>query len=118
MYNTSKKIDFITPLIHSWLIQYENTDLSKVTRIGLFNWEYKLNRRNPDKPRRVPKIERFIDLQNVPFKREIYFLEINTSIIHVYQCSGFSLAGQNIAQEFLFDESKFEAGKVLLKMIR
>jgi hypothetical protein len=118
MQNPSNTSDFITPLINSWLIQYKKNDFSKLTKLGLFNWEYKLNRRNPDKPRRVPKIERFIDLNDLPFKQEIYFLEINTNTIHVYQCSGFSLAGQNIAQEFLYHESKFVAGKVLLKMIR
>ncbi len=52
------------------------------------------------------------------FKRSIYFFEIDASTLHVFESSGFSLAGQSIVKEYILTDNQFEEKRILLKMIR
>ena len=48
----------------------------------------------------------------------LYFLEIDTKTLHVYESSGIALGGLNIAHEYTLHEDEFAQKKVLFKMIR
>lgn len=109
--------DFITALMRTWLIQFKQDQKNPITTIGLFHWEFRPNRRNPEKPRRVAKLGERLELQDLSFKHAIYFLEIDAKTLHVYDSSGISLGGLIIAHEYVLEDGKFIETKVLMKMI-
>tara|TARA_B100000787_G_scaffold69242_1_gene50914 strand:- start:396 stop:572 length:177 start_codon:yes stop_codon:yes gene_type:complete len=51
------------------------------------------------------------------FKRSIYLFEIDATTLHVYESSGFSLAGSNVAKEYIFEGEKFIKKNTLLNYI-
>lgn len=108
---------FITPLMKKWLLQYKLDKLKDITTLGLFNWDFRPNRRKPEKPRRIPRLGETCKLIESGFKRSIYFFEIDATTLHVFESSGFSLAGQSIAKEFILTDNQFEEKQILLKMI-
>lgn len=110
--------DFITVLMRTWLIQYKQDQKNPVTTLGLFHWEFRPNRRKPEKPRRVAKLGECLELQDLSFKHAVYFLEIDAKTLHVYDSSGISLGGLIIAHEYVLEKEKFIETKVLMKMIR
>ena len=110
--------DFITALMRTWLIQYKQDQQNPLTTIGLFRWEFRPNKRKPEKPRRIPKIGECIDLQDLSFKHAVYLLEINSKTLQVYESSGVVLGGLNIANEYILNDNEFVQTKVLMKMIR
>jgi len=118
MYFSKNTPDFITALMQTWLLQYKQDQQNPLTTIGLFRWEFRPNKRKPEKPRRIPKIDKCIDLQDLSFKHKVYFLEIDTKTLHVYESSGIALGGLNIAHEYTLHEDEFAQTKVLFKMIR
>ncbi|MDG1245944.1 MAG: hypothetical protein P8N74_05565 [Polaribacter sp.] len=109
---------FITPLMKKWLLQYKFDKLKDITTLGLFSWKFMPNRRNPEKPRRIPRLGEACEIIESGFKRSIYFFEIDATTLHVFESSGFSLAGQSIAKEFILTDNQFEEKQILLKMIR
>tara|TARA_Y100000385_G_scaffold945_1_gene1015 strand:+ start:303 stop:659 length:357 start_codon:yes stop_codon:yes gene_type:complete len=115
---SKNKPDFITALMQTWLIQYKQDQINPVTTIGLFHWGFRPNKRNPEKPRRIPIIDESLELKDLSFTHAIYFLEIDYKTLHVYVSSGISLGGLNIAHEYISEEEMFIKGKVLMKMIR
>jgi len=110
--------DFITTLMRTWLIQYKQDQQNPLTTIGLFRWEFRPNKRKPEKPRRIPKIDKDIDLQDLSFKHKVYFLEIDSKTLYVYESSGIALGGLNIASEYILLDNEFVQTKILMKMIR
>lgn len=109
---------FITPLMKKWLLQYKLEIINDITTLGLFHWEFRPNRRKPEKPRRIPRLGETCELIESGFKRSIYFFEIDATTLHVFESSGFSLAGQSIAKEYILTDNQFEEKRILLKMIR
>jgi hypothetical protein len=65
--------DFITALMQTWLIQYKQEQINPVTTIGLFHWEFRPNRRKPEKPSRIPRIDENLELKDLSFKHAVYF---------------------------------------------
>jgi len=110
--------DFITALMRTWLIQYKQDQKNTVTTIGLFHWEFRPNRRKPEKPRKIPRLDESLELKDLSFKHGVYFLEIDAETLHVFEFSGIALGGLNIAHEYVLEEEVFIKGKVLMKMIR
>ena len=110
--------EFITPLMKLWLQQYKADDMHRITKIGLFDWRYMPNKRNPKKPRRLPHLKNWETLIDSSFSISIYFFEVDKNTLHVFESSGFSLAGQSIAKEFILKDNQFEEKRILLKMIR
>ena len=110
--------EFITPLMKLWLQQYKADDMHRITKIGLFDWRFMPNKHNPKKPRRIPHLKNWETLIDSSFSISIYFFEVDKDTLHVFESSGFSLAGQSIAKEFILTDNQFEEKRILLKMIR
>ena len=110
--------DFITALMQTWLLQYKQDQQNPLTTIGLFRWEFRPNKRKPEKPRRIPRIDMSMEIKNSSFKHAVYFLEIDAETLHVFESSGIALGGLNIAHEYALKEEVFIKGKVLMKSIR
>ena len=108
---------FITPFMKKWLFQYKLEIIKDITTLGLFHWEFRPNRRKPEKPRRIPRVGEACMLIESSFKRSIYFFEIDATTLHVFESSGFSLAGSSIAKEFILTDNQFREKRILFKMI-
>lgn len=109
---------FLTKAMQTWLLQYYATTYESITEIGLFEWAFRPNKRNPLKPRRIPIIGKSIKLKTSIFFTNIYLLEIDSETIHVFICSGFSLSGHKVAHEYNWDGEKFSKNpKRLFSMI-
>ena len=108
---------FITPFMKKWMFQYKLETIKDITTLGLFYWEFRPNRRKPEKPRRIPRVGEACKLIESSFKRSIYFFEIDDRTLHVYESSGFSLAGSNVAKEYIFEGEKFIEKNTLLNYI-
>lgn len=113
-----KQIEFLTPLMLRWIDEYVK-DVDKITSVGLFNWEFRENRRNTEKPMRrvVYDFENSCLLLDSNFKNSLLFYQKSKDILHVYRSSGFSLAGQSSAYEYEIIENRFIKKKALLKII-
>ena len=109
--------NFITPLMKQWLIQYKSQELKEITTFGLFHWEFFPNKRMPEKPRRIPRLDDWVTLIYSSFKRSFYFLEVDNKTLHVFESSGISLGGVKIAKEYILDAEKFVETRILMKMI-
>ena len=109
--------NFLTELMRQWLQEHKKEQFHEVTKLGLFHWEYRPNRRNPNKPRRIPTIDQSVELKDAKFKRAYYFFQVDDTTLHVYQNSGFPLAGFGVATEYVFKDDVFVATKTLMKMI-
>lgn len=109
--------DFITPLMQQWLIQYKSAEIKELTQIGLFHWNFFPNKRKPEKPRRIPRLDKWITLIDSSFKRSVYFLEVDANTLHVFESSGISLGGFKIAKEYILEDEKFVETRILMKMI-
>ena len=115
---SQKTLDFITALMQSWLKQFKPNPKNPLTTIGLFHWEFRPNRRMPEKPRRFPKIGECLELEDLSFKHSVYFFQVDSKTLHIYESSGISLGGLNIAHEYILQNNEFVQTKVLMKMIR
>jgi hypothetical protein len=102
-----KTPEFLTELMKLWLYQFRQNQQNDITRIGLFHWDYVLNKRNTTKPKKIPKIKLYENIEINPFKRAIYFLEKDAKTLHVLESSGLALGGLTIAHEYTWDGSKF-----------
>ena len=60
---------FITPFMKKWLWQYKLETIKDITTLGLFYWEFRPNRRKPEKPRRIPRVGEACKLIESSFKR-------------------------------------------------
>ncbi|MEN8857658.1 MAG: hypothetical protein ABF260_06295 [Flavobacteriaceae bacterium] len=115
-----KQIEFLSPLMQQWVDEYVKNE-DKITSVGLFYWEFRENRRNPEKPMRkvVYDFENSYILLDTSFKNSLLFYQKSENIIHVYRSSGFSLGGESSAYEYEFNGNEFSKSKAaLLKMIR
>ena len=110
--------EFITPLMKLWLQQYKADDMHRITKIGLFDWRFMPNKHNPIKPRRIPHLKNWETLIDSSFSISIYFFEVDKNTLHVFESSGISLGGLNIAHEYILQNNEFVQTKVLMKMIR
>ena len=110
--------EFISPIMKLWLQQYKADDMHRITKIGLFDWRFSPNKHKPEKPRRRPNLKVWETLIDSSFNISIYFFEVNTDTLHVYESSGIALGGLNIAHEYTLHEDEFAQTKVLMKMIR
>lgn len=108
---------FITPLMAKWLAEYKIEVIKDITILGLFHWDFRPNKRKPEKPRRIPKLGQTFKLKESSFEISIYFLEIDATTIHVFESSGSSLAGLKIAKEYIFEDNKFVEKNTLLNYI-
>jgi hypothetical protein len=109
--------NFITPLMKQWLIQYKSQELKEITTLGLFHWDFFPNKRKPEKPRRISRLEEWITLIDDNCKRSVYFLEVDAKTLHVFESSGISLGGFKIAKEYILEDEKFVETHILMKMI-
>jgi len=99
--------NFLTEAMKVWLAQYYAKNFENITKIGLFEWAFKPNKRNPLKPRRMPIIGQSIKFKTSIFYRDIYLLEIDSNTIHVFFCSGFCLSGHKVVHEYNWDGNMF-----------
>ncbi len=109
--------NFITPLMKQWLIQFKYQELKEITTLGLFHWDFFPNKRKPEKPRRIPRLDDWVTLIDSSFKRSVYFLEVDAKTLHVFESSGISLAGFKITKEYILEAEKFVETRILMKMI-
>lgn len=109
--------DFITPFMKMWLAQYESDKMDDITVLGLFDWRFSPNRRNPQKPSRRVSYKVNVQLKDSAVKREYFFLQIGESTLHVYAQYGLSKAGSSVAYEYIFKEGCFIKGDSLFSMI-
>ena len=111
--------DFITPVMKQWLVQFKLNQINDLTKLGLFTWRFMPNKRLPEKPRRIPtlNLDKTITLKDSNFTRSVYFLQIDASTLHVFESSGFPMAGMSAAKEYFLESDKFIEGKVLHRMI-
>lgn len=108
---------FITPLMAKWLAEYKIEVIKDITILGLFHWDFRPNKRKPEKPRRVPRLGESTKLKESVCSYGIYFLEIDNKTLHVFESSGSSLAGLKIAKEYIFEDNKFVEKNTLLNYI-
>ena len=108
---------FITPLMTKWLAQYKMDVIKDITILGLFHWDFRPNKRKPEKPRRVPSLGESTKLKESVCSYGIYFLEIDNKTLHVFESSGPNLTGLKIAKEYIFEDNKFVEKSTLLKYI-
>ena len=97
----SKLPSFLTQPMLNWLNQYYSNNMDSITSVGLFIWHFSPNKRNINKPNRRPSINEEVKLKTSTINKNIYFHEVDNTILHVYQESGFSLAGSKTADEFI-----------------
>jgi hypothetical protein len=110
--------EFISPLMKLWLQQYKSEGMGEITKIGLFDWSFMPNKHNPEKPRRRPNLRSWEILIDSSFQRNIYFLEVNTDTLHVFEAAGFALMGNKYAFEYKLEKDLFiKNEKSLLRMI-
>ena len=109
--------EFITPLMKKWLSQYKMEVIKDITTLGLFDWDFRPNRRKPEKSRSIPRLGKTYTLIESDFKNSIYFLEFDVKTLHVFESSGLSLAGLRTAKEYSFEDEKFTEISTLLKYI-
>ena len=107
--------EFITPLMKKWLRQYKMEVIKDITTLGLFDWDFRPNRRKPEKPRSIPRLGESCNLIESEFKNSIYFLEIDVKTLHVFESSGYSLAGLRTAKEYSVEDDKFTEKGTLLR---
>ena len=108
---------FITPLMTKWLAQYKMDVIKDITILGLFHWDFRSNKRKPEKPRRVPRLGESTKLNESVRSYGIYFLEVDDKTLHVFESSGPNLTGLKIAKEYIFEDNKFVEKSTLLKYI-
>ncbi|MDC0104624.1 hypothetical protein OAJ52_01445 [Bacteroidia bacterium] len=113
----SKLPSFLTQSMLNWLNQYYSNNIDSITSVGLFIWHFSPNKRNINKPNRRPSINEEVKLNTSTINKNIYFHEVDNTILHVYQESGFNLAGSNSADEFIWDGNEFIKMKNLFYMI-
>lgn len=109
--------NFMTPLMKQWLKQYKVGKLKKITDLGLFHWDFFPNKRKPEKPRRIPRLDEWVTLSEANFKRSVYFFQVDENTLHVFESSGISLGGYKIAKEYILVAEKFVETRLLMKMI-
>jgi hypothetical protein len=110
---------FLTKTMISWLFQYYADTYTTITKIGLFEWEYIHNKRNPKKPRKKPIIKEYLTLKNESFSRSIFFLEENQDTLFVYLATGFELSGQSVVSQYTWNGTTFlKHPKKILSIIR
>lgn len=110
---------FLSESMKCWLQQYYTENYESITEIGLFEWSFILNRRNPSKPRRVPVIGESIKLKTSIYYKNLYLLEIDAYTIHVFICSGYCLSGHSVVYEYIWDGEEYvKQSKKLLSIIR
>ena len=117
MKDSSSYPEFITPLMKMWLAQKKSHKTNEITVLGLFDWIFKSNKRNPKKQLRRVNIKHSVRLKNSSFKREYYFFEVDNSTLHVYEVTGFSKAGYSVANEYIFRDESFTDGVKLFSKI-
>ena len=117
MITESELPTFITKSMKKWLTQYFENGFSKITKLGVFHWEFRPNKRLPEKPRRMPRIDDWIELKSSSVNHSIYFHEVGLETLHVYEISGLTLAGYKVAYEYTWDGKEFLRGKKLFSMI-
>lgn len=108
---------YITPLMRLWLIQYYDSNLNNISVIGLFHWKYSPNKRKPEKPRRIPRLDQWLIIDKKKSKSSIYFFQPSENKLHVFESTGLDLSGYKIAIEYDRVDNKFIKTQVLLKMI-
>ena len=67
----------LSPLMTKWLVQYKMDVIKEITTLGLFHWDFRPNKRKPEKPRRVPRFGESTKLKESVRSYGIYFLEID-----------------------------------------
>lgn len=58
--------------------------MGEITKIGLFDWSFRPNKRLPEIPRRIPNLKNWETLIDPSFQNSIYFLELNTDNLRVF----------------------------------
>ena len=108
---------FITPLMTKWLMQYKFDVLNDITSVGLFHWDYRPNKRKPEKPRRIPRLENSFEFIESDFNIEVFFYEDDPKTLHVFESFGYDLSGIKIAKEYIYENELFKEKRTLLSMI-
>jgi hypothetical protein len=110
---------FLTKTMTSWLFQYYGESFDTITEIGRFEWEYIVDKRNPQKPRKKPIIKEYHTQKTESFSRSIYFLEENEYTLFVYLTTGFQLSGQSVIYQYNWNGTAFvKQPKKILSIIR
>jgi hypothetical protein len=110
---------FLSKAMKYWLQQYYSENFDSITEIGLFEWSFIPNRRNPTKPRRVPVIGESIKLKESIYNNSLYLFEIEANTIHVLMNNGYYLSGYSVAYEYIWNGDAYvKQSKRLLSIIR
>jgi hypothetical protein len=117
MKDSSPYPEFITPLMKMWYAQKKSDRTNDITVLGLFDWIFKSNKRNPKKLLRLVNVKHSVRLKDSSNEVEYYFFEVDNSTLHVYEVTGFSRAGYSVANEYFFKDESFTDGVKLFSKI-
>ena len=108
---------FLTDLMNNWLLFHDVLQNSKIGKIGLFEWELKPTQKSELKIRKKPVIKKF-EQYGKSSDLNIYFFELNSTTLHVFQSHGFSLSGtKNIYQYILKNGKLYRNDKPLISFL-
>jgi hypothetical protein len=112
MIKKEKLPEFISELMYSWLKSHKKELTDEITVIGLFKWKKTILNKNLLKPRLSPKVEIAISLRSLNYRREVYFNQISSNELEVYQSNGFFKAGSTSAKKHTLFNNEFVVSSI------
>jgi len=97
---------FLTDLMNNWLLFHNVLQNSIIGKIGLFEWELRTTKKKDQKIRKKPVIKEFEQFGKSS-DLNIYFFELNSTTLHVFESHGFSLSGTKIIYQYVLKNGKF-----------
>ena len=92
--------------MNNWLLFHNVLQNSKIGKIGLFEWELRPTQKSELKIRKKPVIKEFEQFAKSS-DLNIYFFELNSTTLQVFQSHGFSLSGTKNIYQYIFKNGKF-----------
>ena len=92
--------------MNNWLLFHNVFQNYKIGKIGLFEWELRTNQKSKLNIRKKPVIKEFEQFGKSS-DLNIYFFELNSTTLHVFESHGFSLAGTKNIYEYVLENGKF-----------
>ena len=97
---------FLTDLMKNWLLFHNVFEKSKIGKIGLFDWKLRTTKKKDQKIRKKPVIKEFEEYGKSS-DLNIYFFELNSTTLHVFESHGFSLSGTKNIYKYVLKNGKF-----------
>ena len=92
--------------MNNWLLFHNVFEKSKIGKIGLFDWKLRTTKKKDQKIRKKPVIKEFEEYGKSS-DLNIYFFELNSTTLHVFESHGFSLSGTKNIYKYVLKNGKF-----------